>query len=199
MRARKATLPWWQSQKSVVAVAEARGSPFRTQGSTTYFRRRSKSVTAAMLEIHALESSKRGLASWGPVCKRANQSHAFGQGFALSFFGARPFGDLWLYSRPMTEIADTFDSAFTKAVDLGNRLADRDKDADLWDIADGLLAGALQYWLYSRQPCGDPRCQDCMPISTAEGRMAELKKLVEQLAAESEYFHTPTDANAGRA
>src|SRR5262245_39666891 len=103
------------------------------------------------------------------------------------------------YTTDMTEIADTFDSAFTKAVDLGNRLADRDKDADLWDIADGLLAGALQYWLYSRQPCGDPRCQDCMPISTAEGRMAELKKLVEQLAAESEYFHTPTDANAGRA
>ena len=69
----------------------------------------------------------------------------------------------------MTEIADTFDSAFTKAVDLGNRMADKDKDADLWDIADGLLAGAIQYWLYSRQPCGDPRCQDCMPISTAEG------------------------------
>lgn len=100
---------------------------------------------------------------------------------------------------PMSEIADTFDSAFTKAVDLGNRLADKDKDADLWDIADGLLAGALQYWLYSRQPCGDPRCQDCMPISTAEGRMAELKRLMEQLASESEYFHTPTDANAGRA
>ena len=82
----------------------------------------------------------------------------------------------------MTELADTFDSAFAKAVDLGNRLADKDKDADLWDIADGLLAGALQYWLYSRQPCGDPRCQDCMPISTAEGRMAELKRLIEQLA-----------------
>src|ERR1700761_6700194 len=104
-----------------------------------------------------------------------------------------------LYTAPMTELADTFDSAFAKAVDLGNRLADKDKDADLWDIADGLLAGALQYWLYSRQPCGDPRCQDCMPISTAEGRMAELKRLVDQLAAESEYFHTPTDANAGRA
>ena len=101
--------------------------------------------------------------------------------------------------RVMTEIADTFDSAFTKAVDLGNRIADKDKDADLWDIADGLLAGALQYWLYSRQPCGDPRCQDCMPISTAQGRMAELKRLIEQLASESEYFHTPTDANAGRA
>jgi hypothetical protein len=104
-----------------------------------------------------------------------------------------------LYTGHMTELADTFDSAFAKAVDLGNRLADKDKDADLWDIADGLLAGALQYWLYSRQPCGDPRCQDCMPISTAEGRMAELKRLVDQLAAESEYFHTPTDANAGRA
>ena len=104
-----------------------------------------------------------------------------------------------LFRDVMTEIADTFDSAFTKAVDLGNRLADKDKDADLWDIADGLLAGALQYWLYSRQPCGDPRCQDCMPISTAEGRMAELKRLMEQLATESEYFHTPTDANAGRA
>src|SRR3954464_1842437 len=76
---------------------------------------------------------------------------------------------------------------------------DKDKDADLWDIADGMLAGAIQYWLYSRQPCGDTRCQDCMPISTAEGRMSELKRLIEQLASESEYFHTPTDSNAGRA
>jgi hypothetical protein len=99
----------------------------------------------------------------------------------------------------MTELADTFDAAFSKAVDLGNRIADKDKDADLWDIADGLLAGAIQYWLYSRQPCGDPRCQDCMPISTAQGRMAELNRLIEQLASESEYFHTPTDATAGRA
>jgi hypothetical protein len=99
----------------------------------------------------------------------------------------------------MTEVADTFDSAFTKAVDLGNRLADRDKDADLWDIADGLLAGALQYWLYSRQPCGDPRCQDCLTISTAEARVEELKRLVRELASDSEYYHTPTDSNAGRA
>jgi hypothetical protein len=101
--------------------------------------------------------------------------------------------------KAMTELADTFDAAFSKAVDLGNRIADKDKDADLWDIADGLLAGAIQYWLYSRQPCGDPRCQDCMPISTAQGRMAELNRLIGQLASESEYFHTPTDANAGRA
>ena len=99
----------------------------------------------------------------------------------------------------MQETDNPFSEAFGKAVDLGNRIADTDDKADIWDIAHGQLAGAVQYWLYSRQPCGDPRCNDCMPISTAEGRMAELKKLMEQLATESEYFHTPTDANAGRA
>src|SRR4029078_4157639 len=104
-----------------------------------------------------------------------------------------------LYFAPMEPIADPFDAAFSKTVDLANKMADKDKDADLWDIADGMLAGAIQYWLYSRQPCGDTRCQDCMPISTAEGRMSELKRLIEQLASESEYFHTPTDSNAGRA
>jgi hypothetical protein len=93
----------------------------------------------------------------------------------------------------------SFDSAFTKAVDLGNTLADRDKSADLWDIADGLLAGAVQYWLYSRQPCADPRCTECLPVSTADGRMAELRRLIGELSDESEYFHSPNDANAGRA
>ena len=93
----------------------------------------------------------------------------------------------------------SFDSAFTKAVDLGNTLADRDKSADLWDIADGLLAGAVQYWLYSRQPCADPRCTDCLSVSTAQDRMAELQRLVRELSEESEYFHSPNDSNAGRA
>jgi hypothetical protein len=93
----------------------------------------------------------------------------------------------------------TFSEAFSKAVDLGNVIADKDKKADLWDIADGLLAGALQFWLYSRQPCGDPECEDCQPIATAEGRMAELKQLMQQFAAESEYYHTPQDINVGRA
>jgi hypothetical protein len=99
----------------------------------------------------------------------------------------------------MQEATTPFDAAFSRAVDLGNKLAEKDQEADVWDIADGLLAGAVQYWLYSRQPCGDPRCQDCMPISTAEGRMAELRRLIQELAEESEYFHTPTDSNAGRA
>jgi hypothetical protein len=99
----------------------------------------------------------------------------------------------------MDEGTESFDAAFTKAVDLGNKLAGKDKEADIWDIADGLLAGAVQYWLYSRQPCGDARCEDCTPISTADARLAELKRLIAQLAAESEYFHAPTDTNAGRA
>ncbi len=102
--------------------------------------------------------------------------------------------------RAMDEAADTFDAAFAKAADLGN-LAGRQEQGSrrLGRVADGLLAGAVQYWLYSRQPCGDPRCEDCAPISTADARLAELKRLIDQLAAESEYFHTPTDANAGRA
>ena len=93
----------------------------------------------------------------------------------------------------------SFDAAFTDAVDLGNKLAERDKDADLWDIADGLLAGAIQYWLYSRQPCKDPRCTECMPVSTAEGRMAEMQRLIRELSHESEYYHRPNDSNVGRA
>jgi hypothetical protein len=97
------------------------------------------------------------------------------------------------------EDAHPFDEAFGRAVDLGNQIADGDEKADLWDIADGLLAGAVQYWLYTRQPCGDPRCEDCLAIGTAEGRMAELRRLVEQFSEESQYFHSPTDSNVGRA
>ena len=79
----------------------------------------------------------------------------------------------------MDDTAHPFDEAFGKAVDLGNQIADDDEKADLWDIADGLLAGAVQYWLYSRQPCGDPRCEECLPISTAEARISELRRLIE--------------------
>lgn len=94
---------------------------------------------------------------------------------------------------------NSFSEAFGRAVDLGNNIADADKQADLWDIADGLLAGALQFWLYARQPCGDPSCEDCASVGTAEQRMQELKRLIEQFAGESEYYHTPNDHNAGRA
>jgi hypothetical protein len=101
--------------------------------------------------------------------------------------------------RAMQEPDNPFSEAFGKAVDLGNRIADTDDKADIWDIADGLLAGAVQYWLYSRQPCSDPECEECQPISTAQGRIEELRKLMRQFAEESEYFHSPTDRNVGRA
>ena len=94
---------------------------------------------------------------------------------------------------------DAYETAAREAVDLANRLADKDQEADLWDLADGLLAGAVHYWLYSRQPCGDPRCEECAPISTAEERLAELLRFTEQFARDSDYYHSPHDVNVGRA
>lgn len=99
----------------------------------------------------------------------------------------------------MNETNDVFDDAFDRAVQLGNQLAEQDGEAEVWDVADGMLAGAIQYWLYSRQPCGDPKCDDCAPVSTAEGRMRELTRLIGELAQQSEYYHSPSDANVGRA
>ncbi|MEK6748025.1 MAG: hypothetical protein AABY83_02305 [Pseudomonadota bacterium] len=97
------------------------------------------------------------------------------------------------------ETAQYFDAAAEQAVELGNELAKNQPDADIWEIADGILAGAIQYWLYSRQPCGNPRCADCAPLSTSQLRLDELQKLTRLLAQDSEYFHAPTDSNAGRA
>jgi hypothetical protein len=67
----------------------------------------------------------------------------------------------------MQEQGNPFDDAFSQAVDLGNEIAEADEKADLWDIADGLLAGAVQYWLYTRQPCGDPKCEECLTAPPA--------------------------------
>lgn len=99
----------------------------------------------------------------------------------------------------MNETDDVFDNAFDRAVELGNQIAEQDSEVEVWDVADGMLAGAIQYWLYSRQPCGNPQCEDCAPVSTAEGRMRELTRLVDELARQSEYYHSPSDANVGRA
>ncbi len=99
----------------------------------------------------------------------------------------------------MNEEPNAYDDAAAQAVELGNRLADADQRADLWEIGDGLLAGAIQYWLWSRQPCDDPDCEDCIGLSTAEQRLKELRRLVDELARSSEYFHLPTDTGAGHA
>lgn len=94
---------------------------------------------------------------------------------------------------------DGYENAAQQTIELGNKLAEDHQELDPWDIADGLLAGAVQYWLYSRQPCADRRCTDCAPLRTAEDRLAEIEKLVREFAEESEYFHSPHDTNVGRA
>lgn len=99
----------------------------------------------------------------------------------------------------MVEDVDVYEDAARETVEIGNRIAEHDKEADLWDIADGLLAGAIHYWLYSRQPCDDPGCDDCSVLATAEDRIRELKRLIDVYAQDSEYYHSPRDTNVGRA
>ncbi|MEX0730655.1 MAG: hypothetical protein WED00_08560 [Aquisalimonadaceae bacterium] len=99
----------------------------------------------------------------------------------------------------MDEQSNAYDDAARDVVAVANRLADADDDADLHDIADGLLAGAIHYWLYAHQPCDDPRCVDCAPLRTAEWRLRELMDMVEEMARGSEYFHSPDDMTAGSA
>ena len=92
-----------------------------------------------------------------------------------------------------------FDDAAEQMIELGNRLLEADTDSDRWEVASGLLAGAVHFWLYTRRPCGEPYCENCVDIDTAEKRVQELIRESRQFAEESEYFHTPLDANAGSA
>ena len=91
------------------------------------------------------------------------------------------------------------DRAGRELIEMANGLAERMPDADLWDLADGLMLGAVQYWLFSRKPCGDPGCTDCEPISTAGLRRAELLRMVAEMVDTSDYLHQPTDSDVGRA
>lgn len=92
-----------------------------------------------------------------------------------------------------------FDPAAMAVVELGNQMLDQDKDADPWDVASGLLAGAIQFWLFTHQPCADPFCESCADVATAEHRMKMLSDELREFAEESDYYHTPTDSNAGTA
>lgn len=94
---------------------------------------------------------------------------------------------------------DPCDEAAREAVDLANRIADEHPQADLWDISDGMLMGAIHYWLYTRQPCEDPMCDECEPVSNPDQRLVELQRLVENFARESDYFHSAHDIRIGRA
>ncbi|MDX1454593.1 MAG: hypothetical protein R3217_03970 [Gammaproteobacteria bacterium] len=91
------------------------------------------------------------------------------------------------------------DEAARKLVELANQLAADNPEADLWDIADGLLSGAVHYWQYANAPCDDLSCEDCANLQTAEMRIAEMQKLLREFAESSDYFHSPNDINVARA
>ena len=92
-----------------------------------------------------------------------------------------------------------YHDAASRTVDLANSVANEQEDSDLWEVADGVLAGALQYWLYSRQPCDDLACEECANINTAESRLTLLLETVREIAEASDYYHSPNDINVGRA
>lgn len=95
--------------------------------------------------------------------------------------------------------SSVFDVAAKEVVEQGNRILDRDQEADPWEVASGVLAGAIHFWLYTRQPCGDAQCNSCDEVSTAELRIRALLEEVRQSAEESDYYHTPNDSNVGTA
>ena len=102
-----------------------------------------------------------------------------------------------------------FDEMMSAVIALGNSKVDLAEEGDdeagesegpdLWEVSDGLLAGAIQFWLFAHEPCGAPDCQDCAPVSTAALRMKELLAQVTQFAEQSDYYHSPNDADAGHA
>ncbi|GAB4179323.1 MAG: hypothetical protein Kow0020_15440 [Wenzhouxiangellaceae bacterium] len=92
-----------------------------------------------------------------------------------------------------------FDEAADQVVDLGNRIADQNPDGNLWAIADGLIAGAVHFWLYAHQPDQDSDPEEMDGLMTASQRLQTLIDLLQESAMESEYFHSPYDLDAGRA
>jgi hypothetical protein len=100
----------------------------------------------------------------------------------------------------MSDITEeTYNNAAQKLIDLANTLSSDGHSPDVHEVADGLLAGAIHFWLYSRQPCGDVFCESCAPFSDPESRLAVLHELVDELGRDSEYFHAATDTPAGHA
>lgn len=98
----------------------------------------------------------------------------------------------------MTTNDDTFfDHAADEVVDLANELAESNLEEDMWELAEGILAGAIHFWLYAHQPHGSE--EEWKEVSTAERRMKMLLESVYASAEESDYFHTPGDWDAGTA
>lgn len=91
-----------------------------------------------------------------------------------------------------------FDEAAEQVIEVGNRLLDEDGN-DLWEVASGMLAGAIQFWLFSRQPCDDPFCEACAEVSTAQRRLAKLMEEAHELGEDSDYYDSPYDVTVGTA
>ena len=93
----------------------------------------------------------------------------------------------------------TYDLVAEKIVELGYRLLEEDESADIWEVASGIMAGAVQFWLYSRQPCQDPFCEACSDISSPEARLALLLRETRSLSEESDYYSSINDVTYGSA
>ena len=93
----------------------------------------------------------------------------------------------------------TYEQVAETVVELGCRLLDEDESADTWEVASGILAGAVQFWLYSRQPCKDPFCQACDEISSPEKRVAMMLRESRSLSEESDYYSSINDVTYGSA
>jgi hypothetical protein len=93
----------------------------------------------------------------------------------------------------------TYDQVAETIVEVANRMLDADESADIWEVASGVMAGAVQFWLYSRQPCKDPFCQACADISTPERRLEALLRETKILAEESDYYTSIHDVTSGSA
>jgi hypothetical protein len=92
----------------------------------------------------------------------------------------------------------TYDQVAETIVEMGNRILE-DESADVWEVASGIMAGAVQFWLYSRQPCEDPLCQACADISTPERRLAALLRETRTVGEESDYYCSVNDVMTGTA
>ena len=97
------------------------------------------------------------------------------------------------------EQKSVFEEAAEQVIELGNQLQEFDEGGDVWEVANGLLAGAIQFWLYSRQPCDDPFCEACAEISTAERRLKALMAEAREMATDSDYFESSHDHIVGNA
>lgn len=99
----------------------------------------------------------------------------------------------------MNENEILFDDAADQVVDLGNQIADANPEGDLWAIADGLIAGAVHFWLYAHQPDEQADEDEMDGLMTASQRIEALVGLLRESAIDSEYLHSPHDLDVGRA